>query len=341
VHVRKTVAIAVAVVVAVLAVVAAGALTSAVAWATAAVLVVVAAALIATVSLPPGLQNVVVGLGALLGLAGIAVAVAEFGVRGFRTDSTATLLGLTAGLAGLLVVVGVVAARSLPAPALWGGAGLLAAIALVAGLVVAATVPWLPLSRAVGYTTADAATQVTLSTPAGVEEGDVLVAQIYRSGAGTVTAPAGWNTLRTTALPNNAGSVSLFTTTAQAENGPITFTSDAPATLLGGIGAWSNITGVTAPGESTGTGGAVTASPAPEGSSTQVLYFVAGTGVADIVPPEPLADAWTVKADDVVKATTALVARPALSADAAAPVSLTSSAPLGAWAVQTVVLAAR
>ncbi|WP_157647730.1 hypothetical protein [Actinomycetospora chiangmaiensis] len=338
---RKTVAIGLAVVVAVLAVVAAGALTSAVAWATAAVLVVITAALVTTVSLPPGLQNVVVALGALLGLAAIAVAVAEFGVRGFRTDSTATLLGLTAGLAGLLVVIGVAAARSLPAPALWGGAGLLAAIGLVAGLVVVATVPWLPLSRAVAYTAADAATQVTLSTPAGVEAGDVLVAQIFRSGAGQVTAPAGWTTLRTTALPNGAGSVSLFTATAQDPTGSITFTSDSPATLLGGIGAWSNITGVTAPAESTGTGGAVTASPAPPDSSTQVLYFVAGTGVADIAPPDPLNDAWTVKADNVVKATTALVARPALSPDAAAPVSLTPSAPLGAWAAQTVVLAAR
>ncbi|WP_433800062.1 hypothetical protein [Actinomycetospora sp. CA-084318] len=338
---RKTVAIGVAIVVAVLAVLAAGAIGSPVAWAAAAVLVVVAAVVVATVSLPPTLQNVVVGLGALLGLVAIAVAVAEFGVRGFRTDSTATLLGLTAGLAGLLVVVGVVAARSLPAPALWGGAGLLAAVALVAGLVVTATVPWLPLSRAVGYTTADAATQVTLSTPAGVEEGDTLVAQVFRSGAGQVTPPAGWTALRTTALPGGTGSVSLFTSTAQGETGPVTFTSDSPATLLGGIGAWSNITGVTAPGETTGTGGAVTAAPAPEGSSTQVLYFVAGTGVADITPPEPLTDAWTVKADDVVKATTVLVARPALSADAAAPVSLTPTAPFGSWAVQTVVLAAR
>lgn len=338
---RKTVAIGVAVVVAVLAVVAAGALGSAVAWAAAAVLVVVAAVVVATVSLPPGVQNAVVALGAVLGLAAIAIAVAEFGVRGFRTDSTATLLGLTAGLAGLLVVVGVVAARSLPAPALWGGAGLLAAIGLVAGLVVAATVPWLPLSRAVGYTTADAATQVTLSTPAGVEEGDTLVAQIYRSGAGQVQAPAGWTTLRTTALPGGVGSVSLFTSTATDATGPVTFTSDTPATLLGGIGGWSNITGVTAPGETTGSGGAITAAPAPEGSSTQVLYFVAGSGVADVVPPDPLAAAWTVKADDRVKATTVLVTRPALSPDAAAPVSLTSSAPLSAWAVQTVVLAAR
>lgn len=339
---RKTVAIGLAVVVAVLAVVAAGALSSPVAWATAAVLVVVTAVVVATVSLTPALQRVVVGLGALLGLAAIAVAVAEIAVRGFRTESTAMLLGLTAGLAGLLLVIGVAAARSAPSPAaLWSAGAVLAALGLVAGLVVAATVPWLPLSRAVGYTTADAATQVTLSTPAGVEEGDVLVAQVYRSGAGEVRPPAGWSTLRTTALPGGAGSVSLFTTTAAGESGPVTFTSDTPATLLGGIGAWSNITGVTAPAESTGTGGAITASPAPEGSSTQVLYFVAGTGVADIVPPEPLVDAWTVRADDVVKATTALVARPALSADAAAPVSITSSAPLGGWAVQTVVLAAR
>ena len=169
----------------------------------------------------------------------------------------------------------------------------------------------------------------------------MLVAQVFRSGAGQVTPPAGWTTLRTTALPGGTGSVSLFTSTAAGETGPVTFTSDAPATLLGGIGAWSNITGVTAPGETTGTGGAVTAAPAPEGSSTQVLYFVAGSGVADVTPPEPLAAAWTVKADDRVKATTVLVARPALSADAAAPVSLTPTAPFGAWAVQTVVLAAR
>jgi len=56
--------------------------------------------------------------------------------------------------------------------------------------------------------------------------------------------------------------------------------------------------------------------------------------------PEPLSDAWVVKVDNVVKATTALVTRPALADDAAAPVSLTPSAPLAPWAVQTVVLQA-
>ncbi|MEJ2869048.1 hypothetical protein WCD74_14840 [Actinomycetospora sp. OC33-EN08] len=339
--VRKTVAIVLAVVAAVLAVVAAGALGSPVAWALAAVLVVVTAAVVAVVTLPPSLQRVLVILGAVLGLVAIAVAIAEFAVRGFRTDSTAALLGLAAGLGALLVVAGIAAARTAPAPAaLWGGAAAVAAIGLVAGLVVALSVPFLPLSRAVGYTTADAATEVTLSTPGGVEEGDVLVAQVFRSGVGEVRPPAGWTVLRTTPLPGGAGSVSLFTTTAPEAAGPVTFTSDTPATLLGGIGGWSHVAAVSAPGEATGTGGAVTAAPAPADSATQVLYFVAGTNVADIVPPEPLADAWTVKADDRVKATTALVVRPALDADPAAPVSVTPSAPLGAWATQTVVLTA-
>ncbi|MDL5155828.1 hypothetical protein [Actinomycetospora termitidis] len=338
---RKTVAIVVAVVVAVLAVVSAAALGSPVAWAAAAVLVVVTAAVVAVVTLTPTLQRVLVGLGGVLGLVAIVVAVAEFGVRGFRTDSTAALLGVAAGLGGLLVVAGVAAGRSAPRPAaLWGAAAVLAALGLVAGVVVAATVPFLPLSRAVGYTTADAATEVTLSTPAGVQDGDVMVAQVFRSGAGEIRPPAGWTALRTTALPGGVGSVSLFTSTAQGATGPVTFTSDTPATLLGGIGAWSHVAAVAAPGETTGAGGAVTAAPAPADSATQVLYFVAGTNVADIVPPEPLADAWTVKADDRVKATTALVVRPALDADPAAPVSVTPSAPLGAWAVQTVVLTA-
>ena len=123
--------------------------------------------------------------------------------------------------------------------------------------------------------------------------------------------------------------------------GPATFTTDTPATLLGGVGAWSRVASVTAPGEATGSGGAVTASPAPDESGTQVLYFVAGTGVADLTPADPLSAAWVVKSDNVVKATTALVTRPALATDPAAPVSLTPSAPLAPWAVQTVVLQAQ
>jgi hypothetical protein len=339
--VRKTVAMIAAVVVAVLAVVSARALASPVAWAAAAVLVVATAAAVATLSLTPAVQRVVIALGAILGLAAIALAVVEFGVRGYRTATSAPLLGLVAGLAGLLVVLGVAAARSAPTPtALWTGAAVLAALGLVAGVVVGTTVPYLPLSRAISYTSADTTTTLRLDAPGGAKTGDVLVAQVFRSGAGEVHPPADWRPLRTTPLPGGTGSVSLFTTTATDTLGPAVFTVDTPATLLGGVGAWSHVSGVTAPGDATGSGGALTAAPAPDDHSTQVLYFVAGTGVADIAAPEPLSDAWVVKVDNVVKATTALVTRPALADDPAAPVSLTSSAPLAPWAVQTVVLQA-
>ncbi|HEY2225499.1 hypothetical protein [Actinomycetospora sp.] len=338
---RKTVAMVAAVVVAVLAVVAADGLASPVAWATAAVLVVVTAAAIATVNLAPTPQRVVIGLGALLAVVAIAIAIGEFSVRGYRTGSSAPLLGLVVGIAGLLVVLGIAAARSAPRPtALWSGAAVLATIAVAAGVVVGTTVPYLPLSRAISYTSADAATTLTLDAPGGAVTGDMLVAQVFRSGAGQVRAPQGWTELRTTTLPAGTGSVSVFTTRATDATGPATFTTDTPATLLGGVGAWSHVAGVSSPGEATGSGGAVTPSPAPDDSATQVLYFVAGTGVADLTPPEPLSDAWVVKVDNVVKATTALVTRPALSTDAAAPVALTPSVPLAPWAVQTVVLQA-
>ncbi len=338
---RKTVAIIAAVVVAVLAVVSARALASPIAWAAAAVLVVATAAAVAAVSLTPAVQRVVVALGALIALAGIALAIVEIGVRGYRTASSAPLLGLLVGIGGLLVVVGVAAARSAPTPTtLWGGAAVVAAVALVLGVVVGTTVPYLPLSRAISYTSADNATTLRLDVPGGARTGDALVAQVFRSGVGDVSAPAGWTKLRTTPLPGGAGSVSLFTTTATDATGPAAFTVATPATLLGGVGAWSHVASVTAPGDATGSGGAVTAVPAPDDHATQVLYFVAGTGVADLTPPEPLSDAWVVKVDNVVKATTALVTRPALSDDPAAPVSLTPSAPLAPWAVQTVVLQA-
>lgn len=336
---RKTVAMVAAVVVAVLAVVSADGLTSPVAWATAAVLVVVTAAAVAGVNLAPTPQRVVVGLGALVAVVAIVVAIGEFAYRGYRTGSSAPLLGLLVGIAGLLVVLGVAAARSAPRPtALWGGAAVLAVIAVVAGVVVGTTVPYLPLSRAISYTSADTTTTLTLDAPGGAVTGDILVAQVFRSGAGEVRAPQGWTPLKTTPLPGGAGSVSLFTTRATDTTGPATFTTDTPATLLGGVGAWSHVASVTESGDATGSGGAVTASPAAADSSTQVLYFVAGTGVADLTAPGPLSDAWVVKVDNVVKATTALVTRPALSTDAAAPVALTPSAPLAPWAVQTVVL---
>lgn len=338
---RKSVALVAAVVVAVLAVVAADGLADPVAWATAAVLVVVTAAAVSALTLGPTPQRVVISLGALLALAAIAVAVGELTVRGYRTSSSAPLLGLIACLAGLVVVVGVGAARSAPRPtALWGGAAVLAAIGLAAGVVVATTVPYLPLSRAIAYTSADTTTTLTLDAPGGAVAGDVLVAQIFRSGAGEVQAPQAWTPLRTTPLPGGTGSVSLFTTRATDATGPATFTTSTPATLLGGVGAWSHVAGVTAPGEATGNGGPVTASPAPDERGTQVLYFVAGTGVADLTAPDPLSSAWVAKADNVVKATTALVTRPALAPDPAAPVSLTPSVPLAPWVTQTVVLEA-
>jgi hypothetical protein len=338
--VRKTVAMIAAVVVAVLAVVSARALTSPVAWAAAAVLVVATAAAVATLSLTPAVQRVVIALGAILGLGAIALAIVEFSVRGYRTTTSAPLLGLVAGIGGLLVVLGVAAARSAPTPpALWTGAAALVAIALVAGVVVATTVPFLPLSRNVTRVTATNATTVTLQAPDGVEDGDVLVAQVYRTGAGEVRAPEGWVPLRTTPLSGAAGSVSLFTTTAGSDPvAPATFTTDTPtSSLVGGVGAWSHIRTVTAPGEVSGTGGAVTAAPAQADSATKVLYFVSAVGIVDLPSPAPLGESWLVNFDDE---TTALFVRPALDPDPAAPVSLTPSAPVGPWAVQTVVLQA-
>ncbi len=217
---RKTVAIVAAIVVAVLAVVSARALASPIAWAAAAVLVVATIAAVATLSLTPTIQRVVVILGALLGLAAIALAIVEFGVRGYRTASSAPLLGLLAGVAGLLVILGVAAARSAPTPtALWSGAAVLAAIALVFGVVVGTTVPYLPLSRSISYTSADASTTLTLNAPGGAKTGDTLVAQVFRSGTGAVQGPPGWQPLRTTPLPGGSGSVSLFTTVATDATG--------------------------------------------------------------------------------------------------------------------------
>jgi hypothetical protein len=340
--VRKTVAIIAAVVVAVLAVVSADALDNPIAWAAAAVLVVATVAVVATVNLSPTPQRVVIGLGALLAVVAIAIAIGEVAVRGYRTASSAPLLGLVAGLGGLLVVLGVAAARSAPRPtALWSGAAVLAAMGLIFGVVVASTVPYLPLSRAISYTSVDATNTLTLSAPGGAVTGDTLVAQVFRSGAGEIKPPPGWTPLRTTTLPGGTGSVSLFTTVATDATNAATFTTDSPATLLGGVGAWSRVASVTAPGEATGSGGAVTASPAPDQTGTQVLYFVAGTGVADLTPPDPLSAAWVVNSNNVVKATTALVTRPALASDPSAPVSLTPSAPLAPWVVQTVVLQAQ
>ncbi|MDT7745525.1 MAG: hypothetical protein QOE59_4603 [Actinomycetota bacterium] len=336
---RKTVAMIAAVVVAVLAVVSARALASPIAWAAAAVLVVATAAAVATLSLTPAAQRVVVALGAILGLGAIALAVVEFGVRGYRTSTSAPLLGLVAGIAGLLVVLGVAAARSAPTPtALWTGAAVIAALGLVAGVVVTTTVPYLPLSRNVTRVTATNATTVTLDAPDGVTDGDVLVAQVYRAGAGEVRGPQGWVPLRTTPLPGAAGSVALFTTTAAGDSvAPATFSTDTPTSLVGGVGAWSHIGAVTAPGEASGTGGVVTATPAPADPATKVLYFVSAVGIMDLPAPAPLGESWLMNFDDE---TTALFVRPALDPEPAAPVSLTPSAPVGPWAVQTVVLQA-
>ena len=339
VDVRKTVAMIAAVVVAVLAVVSARALASPVAWAAAAVLVVATAAAVATLSLTPAVQRVVVALGAVLGLGAIALAVVEFGVRGYRTATSAPLLGILVGIAGLLVVLGVAAARSAPTPAaIWTGAAALVAIALVAGVVVGTTVPYLPLSRNVSRATATNATTVTVDPPDGVQQGDVLVAQVYRAGAGVVRGPQDWVPLRTTPLPGGAGSVSLFTTTAAGTDvAPATFSTDTPTSLVGGIGAWTHIGPVTAPGEASGTGGVVTATPAPSDSGTKVLYSVAAVGIVDLPAPPPLGESWLIGVDDE---TTGLFTRPALAPDPAAPLSLTPSAPVGPWAVQTVVLQA-
>ena len=273
------------------------------------VAVVSVGAFASVVRIPRIVGRGLLGLGALLGFVALLVAVVD-GFRGHRTDGSTVLAALAAGLAVLLVVVGLPAREDRPIAALRLGAVVLAAVGLVAAVVLALAVPYLPQLRGVSYDAADQATELSLAAPAGVEEGDVLVAAVHHGGAGTVRAPEGWNLLVTEPVAGATDeTVTVFTRTATDDEADrYAFATDTPGGAVGGVTAWSHVGGVALRAQSAGPGAPVTVPAVTASDASGVLLYVASaTGPATVAAPDALTEMLQARTDGVFKGTTSVL----------------------------------
>lgn len=85
-------------------------------------------------------------------------------------------------------------------------------------------------------------TSVSISTPSGLADGDIMIAFVTsfwatNKTAGTVTAPAGWNTINTQAISKRY-QVGLFWKRASSEGSSYSFTSTSAKQMQGAISAY-------------------------------------------------------------------------------------------------------
>src|SRR2546422_1202469 len=104
-----------------------------------------------------------------------------------------------------------------------------------------------PTFRAAASNSAAIGNPLTISTPAGVVNGDVMIANItaVAGSSGTVAAPAGWNLIRRTtndaAVDTTYVEQAVYYKVAAGEGASYTFTAGASQAMAGGISAYSGV----------------------------------------------------------------------------------------------------
>lgn len=156
------------------------------------------------------------------------------------------------------------------------------------GLAVAQSCTPTPAITRRAATGASGTTSMTLAVPAGTTAGDFLMAQVvWRSGAETITAPAGW-ALRMTTSNGSAISSAVFWKVAVAGEPAPTFSRPPGSTgvMGGGLVAFTGVrTGVpfAASGALTGSGTTAT-TPTPTTTATTVRVVHMLTKVGEALP---------------------------------------------------------
>jgi hypothetical protein len=119
--------------------------------------------------------------------------------------------------------------------------------------------------RAASSNTSTAA--LTLAVPAGVQAGDVMVAQVAMRSAGTVAAPAGWTAVRNDSSGTQISSFIYYKVAGAVEPSSYAWTTTASRTA-GGIAAYSGVSTTNPVDVSSGTNGSSTSLDAPSVTTT-------------------------------------------------------------------------
>lgn len=318
-----------------------GAAGSPLAWATVVLVAVVVGVIAAFVTVPLVVARILVGLGILLALAAIVLAVVVL-VRGHRSDTSTLAVVLAAGVGALLIVVGLLGGTARPLRAVEdrvaAGAAVLGLLAVAA---VVLAVPFTPQLRSVMFDRTDDATALVLRTPDGVQEGDLLVAQVYHRGGGALRPPAGWDRVLTSPVsPDGSDSVDLFTfRAAGGSDEPMPFVTDTSGGKIGGMIAWSHVDSVGVSQQLRGADVPVAAPPVDAGAETPLLYFVSLPGTTELLSPGDLTEARQISSGGLFPASVALLVRDPRPAGTEGALSLTPGpGAVGPWAMQVLAL---
>jgi Bacterial Ig domain len=144
------------------------------------------------------------------------------------------------------------------------------------------------------------ATSLVLPVPAGIQSGDVMIAQVDVRGGPTITAPVGWALIRVDTNPTQMKAAAYYRVATASEPSSFTWTFSKSQAASGGIAAYIGVDPST-PIDTTSSAQATTATSsivAPSvntaGNGEMIVGLYTSTGVGNVTPPAGMAERWDV-----------------------------------------------
>jgi hypothetical protein len=166
---------------------------------------------------------------------------------------------------------------------------------------------------------ASGATSLTINAPAGITNGDVLVAQVTVRGATTtITPPSGWSLIRRDNTTGSMGVALYYKVVAGTQSTSFGWTFNSQRQASGGIAAYAGVDNATPIDASSGryndstatiTASSVTATV----PNDRLVFFASVTTNASVTFPSGMTRQWNVSTSDT---TSAMADQPLSSAGA-------------------------
>jgi acid phosphatase type 7 len=144
------------------------------------------------------------------------------------------------------------------------------------------------------------ATSLVLPAPAGVQAGDVMIAQVDVRGGPTITPPAGWSTIRVDSNPTQMKAAAYYRVATASEPSSYTWTFSTSQAASGGIAAYVGVNTSTPIDTSssaqatTGTTSITAPSVTTAGIGEMIVGLYTSTGVGTVTPPAGTSERWDV-----------------------------------------------
>ena len=155
---------------------------------------------------------------------------------------------------------------------------------------------------------ASGATSLTINAPAGITNGDVLIAQVTVRGATTViTPPSGWSLIRRDNTTGSIGVALYYKVVTGAEPASFAWTFNAQRQASGGIAAYAGVDNATPIDASSGryndSIAAITASSVTTTvPNDRLVFFASVTTDTSVTFPAGMTRQWIVSTSDTTSA---------------------------------------